>query len=199
MMHRSNVLRVNASEEQERYREAVAEILRNVQADHKTTLLEISEKIGVSLGTMSNAANRKADLNAIYLGRLGDAYGPHTLDPYLRLIGGRAVPISPEGGDDVLPVMTLAAAIWLFRRTEQSPASLVSPNVAGAVGAVYVLVRSMPRLPSAKTKNFQVRASFSSTESGVAPSQTSSSVMVSPAASIFSVRCFACVLLFIIQ
>ena len=43
MPHR-NVLRVNAVEETEAYRSAVAEILRRVQSEHELTLLEISER-----------------------------------------------------------------------------------------------------------------------------------------------------------
>lgn len=122
---RNNVLRVNAVEEQALYRDAVAEILRNVQADHRITLLEISERIDVSLGTVSNAANRKADLNPIYLKRLGEAFGPHTLDPYLRLIGARAVPTEVDGSGDVLPVLTMASAQIAAARSPNSPGGTV--------------------------------------------------------------------------
>jgi len=108
MPHRNNVLRVNTVEEQTAYRNAVAEILRVVQADHTTTLLEISERIGVSLGTISNAANKKCDLNALYLKRIGEAYGPHHLSPYAALAGGRVVARDPESTTDILPTLTMA-------------------------------------------------------------------------------------------
>jgi len=120
-MSQCNVLRVNAVEEQEAYRSAVAEILRNVQNDHGTTLLEISERIDVSLGTISNAANKKADLNPIFLNRIGRAYGVHMLDPYLALAGGRAVAREPEGGRDLLPRLTLVGHKVAVARSEKSP------------------------------------------------------------------------------
>lgn len=98
-----NVLRVNVAEEQTAYRDAVAEIMRRVQADHGVTLLEISERIDVSLGTVSNAANKKNDLNPIYLQRIGKAFGAHCLDPYARMAGGRIVPLASASDRDILP------------------------------------------------------------------------------------------------
>src|SRR5688572_22759031 len=91
-----NVLRVNSVAEQSDYMRAVAEILRHVQADHGLTLLEIADKIDVSLGTISNAANKKSVLNPLYLSRLAQLFGPHTLDPFVRLSGGRVVPIEAD-------------------------------------------------------------------------------------------------------
>ena len=68
------VLRVNGAEEQADYTEAVAEMLRRIQVEHvghdgkPITLYEIAEAIDVSLGTISNAANKKGVLNPLYLG-----------------------------------------------------------------------------------------------------------------------------------
>lgn len=102
-MSAPNVLHVNSVEEQAAYRDAVAEILRRVQSDHRVTLLEIAERTDVSLGTISNAANKKTDLCATYLNRLGKAFGPGTLDPYINLSGGRIVPLEVSVTRDVLP------------------------------------------------------------------------------------------------
>lgn len=102
-------LRVNAAEEQASYRKAVAEILRTVQTEEEVTLLEISEKIDVSLGTISNAANKKADLSSVYLNRIGQAYGPHYLDPYAALSGGRMIRREPAASNDILPALGLIA------------------------------------------------------------------------------------------
>jgi transcriptional regulator with XRE-family HTH domain len=120
-MNARNVLHVNGAQEQADYREAVAEILRRVQSEHGRTLLEISEQIDVSLGTISNAANKKSDLCAVYLRRLGKAFGPNTLDPYLALIGGRAVPIEVSVQRDVLPFLTRAANKIAIARSPDSP------------------------------------------------------------------------------
>lgn len=124
-MTQCSVLRVNAVEEQAAYRQAIAEILRNIQLDYDTTLQEIAEKIDVSLGTISNAANKKADLGAIYLNRLGRAYAPHVLDPYAKLAGGRVV--ARESGDekDVLPILTMTAAQIAEARSPHSPGGVV--------------------------------------------------------------------------
>lgn len=124
-MHGSNVLRVNAVEETACYREAVAEILRDVQSIHRVTLLDISETIDVSLGTVSNAANKKSDLNPIYLNRLGKAYGPCTLDPYVRLIGGRVVPVECDGCDDILPLLLSVGQVIAAARAPSSPGGTV--------------------------------------------------------------------------
>lgn len=124
-MLQRNVLRVNAVEEQADYREAVAEILRNVQHDHKVTLQDIADTIDVSLGTVSNAANKKADLNPIYLKRMGEAFGPHALDPYARLMGGRVIAIEMGGETDVLPILLAASQQIAIARSPSSEAGVV--------------------------------------------------------------------------
>jgi hypothetical protein len=116
-----NVLRVNATEEQADYREAVADILRAIQSDHRVTLQEISDTVAVSLGTVSNAANKRGDLGPIYLKRLGQVYGVHHLDPYAKLAGGRMVPVTPDGGADVLPFLTIASHKIATARCPSSP------------------------------------------------------------------------------
>lgn len=120
-MASSNVLRVNSAEEQTAYRVAVAEILRRVQCDHGVTLLEIAEQIDVSLGTISNAANKKTDLNATYLNRLGCKFGPGTLDPYAALSGTRTVPLEAGNACDALPSTTAAIHKLALARSPTSP------------------------------------------------------------------------------
>lgn len=124
MQRSTNVLRVNPVAEQTAYRDAVAEILRNVQADFRITLLEISEAIGCTVVTVSNAANKKNDLNAIYLKRLGEAFGCAALDPYARLAGGRMVAREAEGSGDVLPLITIASHKIALARSPNSPGGI---------------------------------------------------------------------------
>jgi transcriptional regulator with XRE-family HTH domain len=116
-----NVLRVNSVEEQAGYREAVAEILRRIQTDHRQTLLEIAEAIDVSLGTISNAANKKTDLCATYLNRLGCRFGPGTLDPYAALSGARMVPLESDDQTDALPSTSAAIHKLAIARSSASP------------------------------------------------------------------------------
>ena len=135
-MRQRNVLRVNAIEEREEYRDAVAEILRLVQNDHSVTLLEIAEAIDVSLGTISNAANKKADLSATFLRRIGRVYGPAALDPFHRLYGARGVARENDEDEDILPaILGLGTRISIDR----SPAS---PG-----GVTEVLVERLGQLP----------------------------------------------------
>jgi len=106
-----NVLRVNACEETTLYRNAVAAILLDIQRERRLTLHDISETIGVSLGTISNAANKKGDLSPTYLTRLGQAFGARTLDPWAAITGGRMVPLEPDGDDPMPALLALATAL----------------------------------------------------------------------------------------
>lgn len=112
-----NVLHVNAAQEATRYRNAVAQILLDIQAQYHITLHDISESIGVSLGTISNAANKKADLSPTFLNRLGEAFGPEVLNPYASLSGGRMVPLQPTEADPMPALAGLFYAMCKARET----------------------------------------------------------------------------------
>jgi transcriptional regulator with XRE-family HTH domain len=105
-----SALRVNPVEEQTAEREAVVRILLDIQRDEGVTLLDIAETIGVSLGTISNAANKKTDLCRTYLKRLGKAFGGHYLDPFHALYGIRSVPIDAGNVRDILPFLARATS-----------------------------------------------------------------------------------------
>lgn len=123
-----NVLRVNGSEERESYRAAVSEIIGRLIAEVKVgkpprpiTLVEIAEAIDVSLGTISNAFNRRTDLSPTYLSRLGKVFGPHAVDPYLKTFGCRAEPIDPEPVCDILPTLSRVTLLIAEARHPSSP------------------------------------------------------------------------------
>jgi predicted XRE-type DNA-binding protein len=103
-----NVLRVNAIEEQTRYRSAIARILVNIQHEYGITLAEIAEAVDVSLGTISNAANKKCDLTSIYRDRLAMVFGGHVLNPLAAIHGCQIIPLHGRD-DDILPLITRAA------------------------------------------------------------------------------------------
>lgn len=115
-----SVLRVNGAEETADYRSAVSEIIRNILRDHETTLVEVAEKIDVSLGTISNAFNRRSDLSPVYLNRLGRVFGATYLTPYVRLCGGVVQPIQ-GGAHDILPLMLHTGAEIAEARCVSSP------------------------------------------------------------------------------
>lgn len=106
-----HVLHVNPVQETTCYRNAVAQILLDIQRDTGLTLHEIAEAIGISLGTISNAANKKADLSPTYLTRLGQAFGAHILDPWAATTGGRMVPLEPDDHDPMPALLALATAL----------------------------------------------------------------------------------------
>src|SRR5690606_15426484 len=106
------------------YRSAVARIILNIQSESHKTYVEIAEDIDVSVGTISNAANKKADLNAVYLQRLQRRYGAHTLDPLLALNGCRAVPIEAADDDELLPDILLAAHKLSVAMSPKSPGGI---------------------------------------------------------------------------
>lgn len=120
-MNAANVLHVNTVEEQTAYRKAVAQILLDIQQDKKLTLLEIAEQIDVSLGTISNAANKKNDLSPTYLNRLAKRYGAHFLSPFAALSGGRVVPIECDEEADALPSTTAAIHKLALASSPNSP------------------------------------------------------------------------------
>jgi transcriptional regulator with XRE-family HTH domain len=117
----SNVLRVNALEERTAYRDAVSEIIRRVISERETTLIQIAEAIDVSLGTISNAFNKKADLCPTFLNRLGKAFGPHVLDPYVKLSGGRVIPLEISAERDILPLVARVNLKIVEARDPASP------------------------------------------------------------------------------
>lgn len=103
-----NVLRVNSVEETERCRSAIARVILNIQQEYGLTHQQIAEAIDVSLGTISNAANKKADLSSIYRDRLAKVFGGHVLNPVAALHGSQIVPLHGREGD-VLPLLTRAS------------------------------------------------------------------------------------------
>jgi DNA-binding XRE family transcriptional regulator len=64
MTQRNNVLLPIPLPTQSSLRRAVAGIIRGVQLDLDLTDEEMADEIGVSAGTIGNARNEKADLNA---------------------------------------------------------------------------------------------------------------------------------------
>jgi hypothetical protein len=115
------VLRVNPVEERNDYRQAVARILLDIQRDTGATHIDIAEAIGVSLGTISNAANKKVDLCSTYLSRLGKWFGGEYLDPYHALYKTRSVPLEPTNVRDVLPFLARAMSAIAEARDPTSP------------------------------------------------------------------------------
>lgn len=106
-----HVLHVNTVEEETLYRNAVAQIIKDIQRRFDLTLHDISESIDVSLKTISNAAGKKGDLSPTFLKRLGECFGAEMLDPFAALSGGRMVPLQPTEDDPLPSLLALATAL----------------------------------------------------------------------------------------
>lgn len=122
-MMESKVMRADADTDD--YRCAVETIIRDIQRATEDTLIDIAENIGASLGTISNAVNRKADLNATYLARLGQYYGSAFLNPYLAMFGAQAAPIKRKPERDILPIVTKVAHKIALARDPEGPGGSV--------------------------------------------------------------------------
>lgn len=85
----SNGLGSSARLTQSSYRQAVSETVRDLQ--EAGTDRDMADVWGVSGGTVENARNRKHDLSAMGLLKLGERFGPAALDTVLSLIGAKAV------------------------------------------------------------------------------------------------------------
>ena len=117
------------------YRQAVRETVMDVSGDAVDS--DFADQWGVSSGTVANARNKNHDLSAIALLKLGDRFGPASLDTVLSLIGARAVDREAVTVDvsrvpcDVAKVLPLL--IELFADGECCDADVTTLDKAGAI------------------------------------------------------------------
>ena len=90
-------------------REAVRNIILDIQRDTGETDHETAERLGISIGTLRNARDRKNDLGSLTIAKIGHEYGEEAVEPYHALYAriGRA-----EG----LPITELAEAVAALSR-----------------------------------------------------------------------------------
>jgi DNA-binding Lrp family transcriptional regulator len=100
---------------QKSLRGAVATIIRDVQRDYGETDQETADQLGISDGTVRNARNERADLNAVTIARIGARYGAHYVDPYHRLYGARAENLDRKASDPLTPLAEAVATICKMR------------------------------------------------------------------------------------
>jgi hypothetical protein len=124
-MNAQKVLRGEALAGSENYRRAIAQIIGDIQRDHKCRLVDIAEAIDASIGTISNAFNKEADLSGVFLLRLGQAYGAGYLNPYLNITQAQAAPLDGSLASDILPLMMAAAHKISMARDPNGPGGVV--------------------------------------------------------------------------
>lgn len=149
-----NVLRVNSVEETDRCRSAIARVILNIQQEYGLTHQQIAEAIDVSLGTISNAANKKADLSSIYRDRLGQVFGGHVLNPIAARFGSQIVPLK-AAERDALPSLSASVHRLAVAQSPESPGGVavthgellaMLPDLRVAVEAINSLIVRAERI-----------------------------------------------------
>lgn len=141
MPQRNNVLLPMALPTQKLLRQAVAKIIRRVQLDQELTDDDLADALGCSVGTVRNARNEHADLNAATIAKIGAKFGAEVLDPYAALYGARNVPLEAEDAD-ALPSLT--GAVHRLARAQ-------SPSGPGGVAVLHSeLLEMLPELREAQ-------------------------------------------------
>ena len=141
MAERNSVMLPMPMPTQKLLRQAVAKIIRRVQHEHEMIDEALAEDLGISVGTVRNARNELADLNAATIAKIGHKFGAEVLDPYAALYGARNVPID-AGETDALPSLTCAV---------HRLAVAQSPNSPGGQAMLHTeLLEMLPDLQSAQ-------------------------------------------------
>lgn len=146
-----NVLLPIALPTQSSLRSAVANMIRDIQRDHRETDQDTADKLGVSKGTIVNARNGTTDLNALTIARIGAVYGASYVNPYNSLYGATATAVQKAATD---PLCHLAKAV-------SSICDMRCPNGPG--GAIEMPKEKMDALPTLRA----ARASLDSYIAGI--------------------------------
>jgi transcriptional regulator with XRE-family HTH domain len=92
----------------EALREAVAQIIRDLTAQHGITDLELAGQLNVHANTVAAWRNKKNDMGALMIATIGDKYGPESVAPFNALYGATAHGIAAQ---DAAPLRELAEAL----------------------------------------------------------------------------------------
>lgn len=138
-----NVLLPFSLPTQSSLRSAVANIIRDVQLKNEETDVETAEKLGVSAGTIANARNKKADLSALTIAKIGTVYGIEAVAPYHALYGASAHGVAAS---DAAPLAELADAMAALTRSPGPKARLDAlPVLKTAAEALNAYLMSVER------------------------------------------------------
>lgn len=120
-MNAFSVMCAELPDETSEYRKAVRQIIDDIEREHDLNHIQLAESIDVSLGTISNAHNKKSDLCATFLMRLGRRYGAGFLNPYFRLMDAQASPLDGSLTADILPLVMAVGMKIAKARDPQGP------------------------------------------------------------------------------
>lgn len=150
----NNVLPTMAMPTQKSLRAAVARIIRSIQLEHHLTDDALADEVGISVGTVRNARNEMADLNANTLAKIGARFGAEALDPYAALYGARNVPLDARDVD-ALPSLSGAVHRLAVAQSPSSPGGAAMlhrelldmlPDLRAAQSAINALICRAERI-----------------------------------------------------
>jgi hypothetical protein len=124
----NNVLLPIALPTQKQLRGAVADIIRDIQRDHGETDQCSADRLGISVGTVRNARNEAADLNALTIAKVGAIYGAHYVDPYNALYGATAQPLRANGADPLSELARAVSTLCDMRRADSHGGPAETPK-----------------------------------------------------------------------
>ncbi|WP_285020259.1 hypothetical protein [Novosphingobium sp. fls2-241-R2A-195] len=111
---RPTVLTASAALHHNSYRAAVAAIINAIKTEFGESDEDVADRLGTSKATINNASNKRGDLNAVTLLRIGREYGLHRLGPVAGLIGGKVAELSAVCSSDLdLPVGAARGQLFL--------------------------------------------------------------------------------------
>jgi len=112
----NTVLSNHAALHQTSYRAAVASMINAIKSEQGESDQDVADRLGTSATTINNASNKRGDLGAVTLLRIGKEYGLHRLGPVMALIGGKAASIEAVCTSDAhLPVGAARGQLFLAK------------------------------------------------------------------------------------
>ena len=140
MAHRTNVLPGLIAPTTKSLREAVRNIILDIQKESGETDHETAERLGISVGTLRNARDRRNDLGSLTIAKIGYEYGDEAIAPYAALWA------IPAGEGAVDPIGALADALSAISRAKGPKAEMDAlPAAKDAVEAVQAWILDIER------------------------------------------------------
>ena len=135
----TRVLAQNPAPDTKSYRAAIAAIIRDIQHRARETDQQTADRLGVSVGTIRNARDEKADLSGLTLAKIGSLYGNEALAPFAALSAREC-----DVCENVIPSMAAAmSALALAKGPKERFDAL--PAIKECVEALHSLVLSTER------------------------------------------------------
>lgn len=104
---------------QNSYRAAVASVINAIKAEFGESDQDVADRLGTSASTINNASNKRGDLGALTLLRIGKEYGIHRIDPIVDLIGAKMAAIDAVCTSDLhLPIGAARGQLFLAKALE---------------------------------------------------------------------------------